>query len=180
MLSDQFLNKVLVRDNVFLKSTPNEVEKFEKFLSRSSRFDIVIDGLNVAYSTGVKKPPHVCAKILASVVKYFTSQNKHILMFGRQHMNFWPKYEMDFIRKNSSIFLADNLSQDDPFLLYAALKSGPTTDFFSRDLMRGHSFLLGPELKKVFRRWQQEHQYSLITTTNSGKVVIQVCNITEK
>lgn len=176
-MSEQFLKKVLLRDNVFLKSTPEEIEKFEKFLSRSTRYDIVIDGLNVAYSTGNKKPPHVYAKLLATVVKYFDSQGKHILILGRRHMNSWPKYEMEFIRKNSSIFLADNLSQDDPFLLYAAIKSGPTTDFFSRDLMRGHSFLLGPELKKIFRRWQQEHQYSLITTTNSGKLLIQVGNI---
>lgn len=27
--------------------------------------------------------------------------------------------------------------------------------------MRGHSYLLGPELKSIFNRWQQEHHYLL-------------------
>lgn len=65
-------------------------------------------------------------------------------------------------------------SQDDPFLLYATIKSGQSTDFFSRDLMRSHAFLLGPELKTIFKRWQQEHQYSLVTQTHSGKIIIKV------
>lgn len=174
MLNEQFFKKVLLRNNVFLKSTPQEVEKFENFLLRSPRFDIVIDGLNVAYSTGTKKPPHVYSNILATVIKYFVNKNKTILLFGRRHMNSWPKNDMNFIRRNASIFLTDDLSQDDPFLLYAAIKSGPATDFFSRDLMRSHSYLLGPQLKEIFRRWQQEHQYSLITTLNTGQVIIKV------
>jgi len=63
---------------------------------------------------------------------------------------------------NLSTKILFHSSQDDPFLLYATLRSGQETDFFSRDLMRSHAFLLGPELKTTFRRWQQEHQYSQI------------------
>lgn len=59
-------------------------------------------------------------------------------------------------------------------MLYAALKSGPNTDFFSRDLMRGHAFLLGNELKGIFRRWQHQHQYTLIHATDYGKIVVKV------
>lgn len=64
-------------------------------------------------------------------------------------------------------------SQDDPFLLYATLRSGQDTDFFSRDLMRSHAFHLGPELKPIFRRWQQEHQFSLVTQTQSGQIIVK-------
>lgn len=64
-------------------------------------------------------------------------------------------------------------SHDDPFLLYATLHSGQDTDFFSRDLMRSHAFLLGSELKPIFRRWQQEHQYSLVTQTQTGKIIVK-------
>lgn len=64
-------------------------------------------------------------------------------------------------------------SHDDPFLLYATLKSGPNTDFVSRDLMRGHAHLLGPELKATFRRWQQEHQYYLELGSHAGLVNIR-------
>ncbi|XP_075170489.1 mitochondrial ribonuclease P catalytic subunit [Haematobia irritans] len=88
-------------------------------------------------------------------------------------MNKWPKRGMQFVTDNAAVFLANDLSQDDPFLLYATLKSGQRTDFFSRDFMRQHAFLLGPELKGIFRRWQQEHQYSLVTQTNSGKIIVK-------
>lgn len=64
-------------------------------------------------------------------------------------------------------------SQDDPFLLYATLKSGPGTDFVSRDLMRGHAHLLGAELKPVFRRWQQEHQFYLEIGSSAHSVNIR-------
>ncbi|XP_037932159.1 mitochondrial ribonuclease P catalytic subunit-like [Teleopsis dalmanni] len=39
--------------------------------------------------------------------------------------------------------------------------------------MRTHSFLLGPELRPIFRRWQQEHQYSLVTQTEGGKIIVK-------
>lgn len=39
--------------------------------------------------------------------------------------------------------------------------------------MRQHAFLLGPELKVIFRRWQQEHQYSLMTQTDCGKIIVK-------
>lgn len=48
-------------------------------------------------------------------------------------------------------------------MLYAALKSGPKTNIFTRDLMRQHSHLLGEKMRNTFRRWQQEHQYTLVT-----------------
>lgn len=39
--------------------------------------------------------------------------------------------------------------------------------------MRQHAFLLGPELKVIFRRWQQEHQYALVTQTESGNIIVK-------
>ena len=64
-------------------------------------------------------------------------------------------------------------SQDDPFQLYAALRGGPRTKIFSRDLMRGHSFLLDKEAKILFRRWQKQNQFSLITTLQNSEIVVQ-------
>lgn len=58
-------------------------------------------------------------------------------------------------------------------MLYAALKSGPQTKIFSRDLMRGHSTLLDIESKKLFRRWQLQNQYSLITTFKNQEILVQ-------
>lgn len=108
-LCSSFLQKVLIRKNVFLKSTPEELSKFEKFVEKTAPYDCVIDGLNVAFSSGIKKSPIVHAKLLAAVVKYFKQKNKHVLVLGRKHMNRWPLEQMNFIRKNSSIFLTEDL-----------------------------------------------------------------------
>lgn len=172
-LRGSFLDKVLIRKDVFQKSTPEEVARFKKFVEQTAPYDCVIDGLNVAYSTGTKKPPQQLAKLLATVVRYFRERRKRVLVLGRQHMRSWSKPAMQYIQNNASVFFTNNLSQDDPFLLYATLRSGQETDFFSRDLMRSHAFLLGPELKTTFRRWQQEHQYSLVTQTQTGKIIVK-------
>lgn len=172
-LSNSFLNKVLIRNDVFQKSTPEEVEHFKRYVTKTAPYDCVIDGLNVAYSMGAKKSPKMLASLLANVVKHFKTQGKHVLVLGRKHMNKWPKDSMFYIRENASLFLTNNLSHDDPFLLYATLKSGQSTDFFSRDMMRSHAFLLGNELRTIFRHWQQVHQYSLITQTDNGRIIVK-------
>ncbi|TMW47890.1 hypothetical protein DOY81_007040 [Sarcophaga bullata] len=172
-LQDSFLQKVLIRNDVFQKSTPEEIKQFCNYVDRTGPYDCVVDGLNVAYSMGSKKPAQALANLLASVVKYFQNKNKHVLVLGRKHMNNWPRKTMQYVKDNAAVFLANDISQDDPFLLYATLKSGQTTDFFSRDLMRQHAHLLGPEIKTLFRRWQQEHQYSLVTQTGSGKIIVK-------
>ncbi|XP_055603151.1 mitochondrial ribonuclease P catalytic subunit [Uranotaenia lowii] len=172
-LRQAFLQAVIIKKDIFNKTTPQELERFQKFLKKTKPYDVVIDGLNVAFSTGNQKSPVVYAKHLAAVVSHYSRQKKRVLVIGRQHMDRWKSKDMKFIRENSFLFLTEDLSQDDPFLLYAALESGPRTDFFSRDLMRKHSFLLGHELGQIFKRWQQEHQYSLTTITPNGRVIIK-------
>jgi ribonuclease P protein 3 len=51
-LSESFLKSVVLGRDVFTKSTPSEITAFQTFLKQSYPYDIVIDGLNVAYSTG--------------------------------------------------------------------------------------------------------------------------------
>jgi mitochondrial ribonuclease P protein 3 len=107
------------------------------------------------------------------VVDHFVKKDKNVLVFGRKHMNSWPKNHMMYIKQNATLFLTENLSQDDPFLLYATLKNGPDTCFLSRDLMRSHAYLMGRELKPVFRRWQQARQYGLIYAGNDGQMKLK-------
>jgi mitochondrial ribonuclease P protein 3 len=65
---ESFLEKVLIRKDVFQKSSPVEVERFLAFLDKNVRpFDIIIDGLNVAYSAGTQKPAHVYSKLVSLV-----------------------------------------------------------------------------------------------------------------
>lgn len=55
-LQEVFHEKVLIKDNIFIKSTPQEFNDFQVFLERTGPYDVVIDGLNVAYSVGANKP----------------------------------------------------------------------------------------------------------------------------
>jgi mitochondrial ribonuclease P protein 3 len=72
-VKESFLEKVLIRKDVFQKSSPVEVERFLAFLDKNVRpYDIIIDGLNVAYSAGTQKPAHVYSK-LVSLVKWLLS-----------------------------------------------------------------------------------------------------------
>lgn len=55
-LQAAFHEKVLIKDNIFIKSTPQEFNEFQLFLEKTGPFDCVIDGLNVAYSVGANRP----------------------------------------------------------------------------------------------------------------------------
>lgn len=50
-------------------------------------------------------------------------------------------------------------SEDDIFLLYAAIHSGPNAYILSNDYMRQHKVAMGPQFNELFKKWQQEHWY---------------------
>ena len=108
-LSKTFLDDVLIRDDVYLRSNPEEVKRFQSFVDRTLPYDCVIDGLNVAFSHGIKNSSAVYAKTLCSVVKHFADQGQNCLVLGRKHMTYWPKEQMNYIRRKSSLFLTENV-----------------------------------------------------------------------
>ena len=128
-LSNTFLDNVMIRRDIFIKTSPDELKRFKDFIDRAIPFDCVIDGLNVAYSHGTDQPVKMFVKNvsqnsllahyansynnsafqIASAVKYFVDRNQTCLVIGRNHMRKWPKDKMDYIRRNSSLFLADNM-----------------------------------------------------------------------
>lgn len=44
------MNKVVKGDDIYRKTTPQEWQSFERVIKENGPFDIVMDGLNVAYS----------------------------------------------------------------------------------------------------------------------------------
>lgn len=105
---------------------------------------------------------------------YFVQQNKKVLVLGRQHMRNWPQKNWDYIAKNSTIFLTQNISQDDPYLLYCALNSGNDTIIVSNDLMRGHRFRLkSSKHKLLFSRWLSQRQYQIISVNSKGRPIFR-------
>ncbi|RZC42647.1 mitochondrial ribonuclease P protein 3, partial [Asbolus verrucosus] len=168
-LKNKIIQNVIVGKDVFNKTTSDELRKFKNFISTMENFDVVIDGLNVAYSVGAKQPPLVTSGLVASVVSHFVNQGKKILVLGRNHMNKWPRQNWGYIRQHSTVFLTQDLSQDDPYLLYCALNSGKDTIIITKDLMRGHKFLLkNVHLKILFDRWLSQRQYQLVHVQDSG------------
>ncbi|CAH1971845.1 unnamed protein product [Acanthoscelides obtectus] len=154
---------VIVGKDIFSRTNPAELEKFNKFVANMGAFDVVLDGLNVAYSAGTKHSPFVLSGLVAAVVQYFVERNRSVLVLGRMHMNKWPKKNWGYVNDNATVFLTQDISQDDPYLLYCALHSGKNTVIITRDLMRSHKFRLkSPHLKMRFNRWLNQKQWQLI------------------
>ncbi|XP_029092286.1 mitochondrial ribonuclease P catalytic subunit isoform X2 [Monodon monoceros] len=115
---------------------------------------------------------------LLDVVSQLAKQNLQVLVLGRKHMlkqnSRWRKDDMEKVQKQASFFFADNISEDDPFLLYATLHSGDHCKFITKDLMRDHKACL-PDAKtqRLFFKWQQGHQLAIVSRHPGSKVTFQ-------
>lgn len=58
-LKEVFFNNAIVGKDVFIKTNPEEIKRFQRFVANMGQYDVVLDGLNVAYSAGVYKGPDV-------------------------------------------------------------------------------------------------------------------------
>lgn len=155
-LQEHFLTRVLESDDLFYNTTPEELSKYKEFIEQTAPFDYVLDGLNVAFCRGPQGNP---AQALKEVVLHLNRQQKKILVIGRKHMNTWPVRHINHVRRMSKFYLINDNSEDDPFMIWATLKSGPGAKFISKDLLRNHSFRLkDPELARLFKRWRLSSQ----------------------
>ncbi|XP_050539875.1 mitochondrial ribonuclease P catalytic subunit [Daktulosphaira vitifoliae] len=168
-LNECFMKNVMIQNNIFKNSTPTELQTFEDFIKNSSPYDVVVDGLNVAYAYRGKLNNN---SLITTVMKILIDKKLKVLLIGRAHLIQNLGRNLDYIKNNAHIFLTNDLSKDDPFVLYAAMYSGLGTKILTRDLMRGHKFLLGETvMKSIFQRWLQKHRLGLkIRPGNNVKV----------
>ncbi|XP_068938345.1 mitochondrial ribonuclease P catalytic subunit isoform X3 [Petaurus breviceps papuanus] len=173
-LKQRVLKDVLDGGDQYRKTTPKEIHRFENFIKSCPPFDIVIDALNVT-----KMFPRIRqSQTLLDVVSQITKQNLQVLVLGRKHMlkgsSRWQKNEMAAVQNMAYCFFADNVSEDDAFLLYATLHSGNHCRFLTRDLMRDHKACLPDDkTRHLFFRWQQGHQLVFLNYYPGKKIVFQ-------
>ncbi|KAM4866359.1 LOW QUALITY PROTEIN: mitochondrial ribonuclease P catalytic subunit-like, partial [Thomomys bottae] len=172
-LKGKIMKDVIDGGDQYRKTTPQELKRFKEFVKSCPPFDIVIDGLNVGKS--YSKVWDSCA--LLHVVSQLAKQNL-LLVLGRKHMithhSQWRKNEMQMIQQQARCFFADNISEDDPFLLYATLNSGNHCKFITNDLMRDHKACLSDaKTQLLFFKWQQGHQLAITNRFLGSKITFQ-------
>ncbi|XP_040925188.1 mitochondrial ribonuclease P catalytic subunit isoform X2 [Betta splendens] len=159
-LKDRVMTDVIQGQDVFNKTTPEELERFKAFVKRKPAFDVIVDGLNVA---NINKDRSKQSETLLAVVSELEHQGLTVLVLGRKHMlcpsRSWERHNMNLIQQKAYCFFTENISEDDPFLLYATLHSGNHCQFVSRDLMRDHkACLVDDATRRLFFKWQRGHQ----------------------
>ncbi|XP_062905879.1 mitochondrial ribonuclease P catalytic subunit isoform X1 [Mobula hypostoma] len=175
ILKEHVMNDVIQGNDVFRKTTPAELQDFQSFMKNRLPFDVVIDGLNVANISA----KGMQSRILLDVVSHLARQNLRILVLGRRHMlkgtRNWDKGHMAAIQKYADCFFTSNISEDDPFLLYATILSGNHCKFLSRDLMRDHKACMPDETtRRLFFKWQRGHQLVLSGCNPGHKMKFEV------
>ncbi|TRY75919.1 hypothetical protein DNTS_033485 [Danionella cerebrum] len=168
-LKDHVKKNVIEKSNVYIKTNPEELERFKKFMQESGPFDLVVDSLNVSK---LSKNRESQSQTLLMVIQKLKKRFPNILVLGRKHMvrKHKDQQNMDEIRKIAQCFFTENISDDDGFLLYAALYSNIHCKFLTRDLMRNHkASMQDPVFQRLFFKWQRGHQMSINYFTPSGK-----------
>ncbi|XP_026704913.1 mitochondrial ribonuclease P catalytic subunit [Athene cunicularia] len=158
------LREKLVRDvihgtDLFRKTSPQEFQAFQTFVEDRLPFDIVIDGLNVSHIN----PRKMHCENLFDAVNCLAKENARLLVLGRKHMltnsSNWKREIMKEMQNKADFFFAENISEDDAFLLYATLQSGKHCKFVTRDFLRDHKACLSDSLTRhLFHKWQRRHQ----------------------
>ncbi|XP_053608447.1 mitochondrial ribonuclease P catalytic subunit [Plodia interpunctella] len=163
--------KLIVGSDLFLKTSPEELQRFTQFVEKTGPYDIVLDALNIAFSArGGSRDKLV---VLHAVVDRFRQKKLKILVLGRKHMMTWQRRSIQELTSKACCFFTDDLTQDDPYFITAAILSGAHTDIVSKDLLRGHRFKLqDDELGIIFRRWQWQHQW-MVFINKFGKLIFQ-------
>ncbi|XP_075281653.1 mitochondrial ribonuclease P catalytic subunit [Opisthocomus hoazin] len=158
-LRERIIRDVIHGTDTFRKTSPQEFEAFQTFVENRLPFDIVIDGLNVSHI----KPRKMQCENLFDAVNCLAKENARLLVLGRKHMlinsSNWKTEIMKEMQNKADFFFAENISEDDAFLLYATLRSGKHCKFVTRDFLRDHKACLSDSLmRQLFRKWQRGHQ----------------------
>ncbi|KAL5111574.1 Mitochondrial ribonuclease P catalytic subunit [Taenia crassiceps] len=177
-LTERFYDSVLKgknEDELLLTTTPNELDSFHTFLKITNcPFDCVIDLPNYLYTVSNRKLPILSVEEQTSLLSdlilslHRVYHFNRICLVGKERGIVKKKYFWNIVRTLGNqtgvkvqAFLTDHKSNDDAFMIYLALWSGPNCYLFSNDEFRQHRFTLGPDVSPLLARWQAARQISL-------------------
>lgn len=63
----------IVGKDIFRRTTPKELDRFREFTANMPQYDVVIDGLNVAYAIGTQQSTRVFSLLVRNFAFYSTS-----------------------------------------------------------------------------------------------------------
>lgn len=138
LVRQNFEKKVVQGVDLYHKTTPDEWKDFMKLIEENGPFDIVVDGLNVAFKSNygsteqqigrarangnlvsnlvitlkceMKKKIHYnfIFMQLIDAVKQLKQDGKRVLIIGRKHMEQWQGIQKLY-RVTRNVFLVDNM-----------------------------------------------------------------------
>ncbi|XP_037079668.1 mitochondrial ribonuclease P catalytic subunit-like [Pollicipes pollicipes] len=165
---------VLIGEDVFQTSTPQEVERFRRFVARTAPYDVVVDGLNVSFACSKRKGSPLSRALVQVVDHFAVREGKKVLVIGRYHMQGWKKQDMTYVKRHALLFTADNMSADDAFLLYAVMHSHQRTQFVTGDFFRDHAARLPAAIRSKFNRLVRSNRLEVEHVTSAGNLNIKV------
>ncbi|CAH8487093.1 unnamed protein product [Schistosoma turkestanicum] len=157
-------------ENLYLTATSDEVLTLKRFLdSQSEPLDCIIDFLNLLNMRklwSLDSPGLLVAQVIRQINKDFNLRRFCLVSKGASILRqpgFWDPIKMLGNQLGVSVykFCTNAKSEDDVFLLYMAMKSGPQCYIVSNDEFRNHRFSSGSELGKQISRWQSLRQLVL-------------------
>jgi len=179
-LHDAFLRIVLSRPE---STSLQEILGFQRQLEGLD-YDCVVDGLNMTYLNnpfGNKKRGNMALstkrhEVLLSGIKRLVSHGLKPLLIHRPHIKKFPNYLE--IKDLAPVIVLDNLTEDDPYFIMAALwpyfgAVGPGSDnqnkrmFVTNDVLHDHyARLPNGRLKRIMSRWMFYHQIKTMAIFN--------------
>ncbi|KAH8860149.1 mitochondrial ribonuclease P protein 3 [Schistosoma japonicum] len=157
-------------ENLYLTATSDEVITLKQFLdSQTEPLDCIIDFLNLMNIRKFRfceSSGSFVAEVIRQINKDFNLRRFCLVSKGIgivRRPEFWNPIKMLGNQLGISVhkFCTNAKSEDDAFLLYMAMKSGPQCYIVSNDEYNNHRYSSGPKLGKQISRWQSLRQLVL-------------------
>jgi len=166
ILKRAILEFVIKKRDIYQNTNPRELQSFLQLLEKGNEkpYDVVVDGQNVSYH---RIPNHLrslknVSRHLLETVEYFTDRGCRVLVIDRDRIKEYNNNKLyKDLCKMSTVVTLGKVTQDDPYMILAALHSGQGCRIVTNDYLRQHCYLLAkesPALAKLFTEWQLSHQ----------------------